>query len=433
MTLDCLRSLVDSGWPSDRLEIVLVDNASIDGVVWDVREQFPTVTVIESLTNEGFARGCNLGIGDLGGVDYVALLNNDAVCSPSWIRRLVDTLEADPTLGAACGKMLLTEPRLGVRLDVLAPEFEDQRPRADERLIRLSGVRIDGRDVWDAAGVSEGAHPAETGDRLEPKFRWLKRSADVYVAPSLAGDVPFATLELRLMADADTKIRLRTATTEQETVVRDWPEWVEVRLPTQPVDVVNSAGSELVEGGFGHDRGFREMDLGQYDDAADVFAWCGGAVMLRAEYLRQVGTFDPRFFLYYEDTELSWRGQLAGWRYRYVPDAVVRHRHAASTVEGSDTFRFWVERNRLLMLTKVAPVAIATQAWKAALAGTMRTGRADLASLRSRRPAGNGSATVKVRSLTSAAASAPRMLVERARLGATRTERDSVLRWQVPR
>ncbi len=50
-----------------------------------------------------------------------------------------------------------------------------------------------------------------------------------------------------------------------------------------------------------------------------MFAWCGGAVLLRADYLVDVGTFDERFFLYYEDTDLSWRGRHKGWRYQYVP------------------------------------------------------------------------------------------------------------------
>ena len=59
-----------------------------------------------------------------------------------------------------------------------------------------------------------------------------------------------------------------------------------------------------------------------------MFAWCGGAVLLRRRYLDDVGLFDERFFLYYEDTDLSWRGRLRGWRYVYVPGAVVRHHHA---------------------------------------------------------------------------------------------------------
>jgi GT2 family glycosyltransferase len=93
-----------------------------------------------------------------------------------------------------------------------------------------------------------------------------------------------------------------------------------------------------------------------------VFAWCGGSVLLRSSYLQQVGLFDERFFLYYEDTDLSWRGRLLGWRYRYVPASVLRHEHAASSGEGSDLFRYFVEPNRLLMLLKDAPECVAARA-----------------------------------------------------------------------
>ena len=71
-------------------------------------------------------------------------------------------------------------------------------------------------------------------------------------------------------------------------------------------------------------------------------------------YLADVGLFDERLFLYYEDVELAWRGLERGWRHRYVPDSVVRHVHAASTVEGSPLFDFYNERNRLLTLTRHA-------------------------------------------------------------------------------
>ena len=50
-------------------------------------------------------------------------------------------------------------------------------------------------------------------------------------------------------------------------------------------DVINNAGSDLYQRGFGGDRGFLQRDDGQYELPADVFAWCGGAVLLRAEYL----------------------------------------------------------------------------------------------------------------------------------------------------
>jgi GT2 family glycosyltransferase len=88
-------------------------------------------------------------------------------------------------------------------------------------------------------------------------------------------------------------------------------------------------------------------------------------VLLRPTYLADVGLFDERFFLYYEDTDLSWRGQLRGWRYRYVPESRVRHLHSATVGAGSDVHRHYAERNRLLMLVKSAPRAVAWRAvWR---------------------------------------------------------------------
>jgi len=85
-------------------------------------------------------------------------------------------------------------------------------------------------------------------------------------------------------------------------------------------------------------------------------------VLMRREYLESVGAFDERFFLYYEDTDLSWRGRLQGWRYVYEPRSLVRHRHAQSRGVGSKIFRFHTERNRLLMLAKCAPARVALRA-----------------------------------------------------------------------
>jgi GT2 family glycosyltransferase len=146
-------------------------------------------------------------------------------------------------------------------------------------------------------------------------------------------------------------------------------QWFEVRIPSDPFDVINNVGSNLFAGGFGGDRGFLEVDEGQYDEPADVFAWCGGAVLLKRRYLDEVGTFDERFFLYYEDTDLSWRGQLRGWRYVYEPRALVRHHHAQSSGVGSPLFRFSTERNRLLMLAKNAPAKLA---WRSGLGEVRR-------------------------------------------------------------
>jgi N-acetylglucosaminyl-diphospho-decaprenol L-rhamnosyltransferase len=105
--------------------------------------------------------------------------------------------------------------------------------------------------------------------------------------------------------------------------------------------------------GLGTDLGFRQVDAGQHDRAGEVFAFCGAAVCFRTSALRDAGYFDD-FFLYYEDIDLAWRLWRLGWRVRYVPTSVVRHKLSATLGERSERRYFYVERNRLLMLTKNA-------------------------------------------------------------------------------
>lgn len=82
------------------LEIVLIENASGDGIAEHVRARFPRVKVIESAENLGFARGNNRAFDYCTG-HYLLLLNPDAfVSDASVVDRLADALDADPQIGA---------------------------------------------------------------------------------------------------------------------------------------------------------------------------------------------------------------------------------------------------------------------------------------------------------------------------------------------
>lgn len=118
---------------------------------------------------------------------------------------------------------------------------------------------------------------------------------------------------------------------------------------------INNAGGALTRWGSGYDRGFGKPDGPTYDKPADVAAFSGGACAVRTADVRRVGGFPAEFFLYYEDTDLSWRLGRAGLRIRYVPDARVCHRHAASSDRASARFAFYNQRNQLLMLVRNAP------------------------------------------------------------------------------
>ena len=134
-----------------------------------------------------------------------------------------------------------------------------------------------------------------------------------------------------------------------------------VRDDSGSITLVNSTGNQVRRDGYGVDRGWL-ADASTHRPGRDVFGFCGAAAILRTSVLRDVGTFDEDFFLYYEDTDLSWRMRLAGFTILHCPGAVVRHRHAASTSEGSELFRFHDGRNRLLMLLKNATPALASRA-----------------------------------------------------------------------
>jgi glycosyltransferase involved in cell wall biosynthesis len=235
----CLESLLEQDWPG--LKITVLDNASGDGTAEFVRQRFPTIEVLDSATNLGFAGGHNL-LFDRTRADYVALLNHDACARRNWVRELVAAAEALPQ-GAAFGAKMLMR-----------------------------------------------------------------------------------------------------------------------RCPT----ILNSTGIVMNESGFAADRWIGRVDRDPSSDPERVFAVCGGAMLLRGSALRQLGGFDPTFFMYVEDVDWCWRARLAGHEVYYVPSAVVVHDWhgdlAAKGSKGAESEavlaeregrrRAMVERNRLQAVIK---------------------------------------------------------------------------------
>jgi GT2 family glycosyltransferase len=113
--------------------------------------------------------------------------------------------------------------------------------------------------------------------------------------------------------------------------------------------VVNSAGVTIDRFGAGSDLGRNQPASSVGAAPRDIDAFTGGAVVLRREFIESVGHFDERFFLYYEDVELSRRGRRASehWRYRLVPTSMVWHAGSATTAALGDEARHLQERNRL--------------------------------------------------------------------------------------
>ena len=358
LTLHSIESVKSTDWPLDRLEIVVVDNASSDGSAEAIEREHPDVRLLRASRNLGYAEATNLSLTDLGDVDFVALLNNDAEVGRSWLRPLVSALEADPELGAAVPKILFqpTFYELDLQTSASFPRLGDRRRLG----IRLSGIRAGGEDYWTQVQFADGWHYPEYDHHVSRPFRWSEPDARLFIPESKEGTV---SVELLVAADREKTVALASGRARQEVQIGPAARWIEVGLRGERRDLINSAGSRLVRGGYGGDRGMLETDHGQYEQPAEVFAWSGCSVLLRPSYLADVGLLEPRFFLYYEDLDLSWRGRARGWRYRYVPTSTVRHHHTSSTIEGSALFDHYVERNRLLVHARNAPAGYAVRVY----------------------------------------------------------------------
>jgi len=109
--------------------------------------------------------------------------------------------------------------------------------------------------------------------------------------------------------------------------------------------IIDSTGICISRSGACWDRGAFEKDEGQYDTPAEVFGPCAGAALYRKAMLDEVGLFDEDFVSYMEDTDLAFRGRLAGWKCRYVPEAVVYHVHGGTAGYVSDYTVYYGNRN----------------------------------------------------------------------------------------
>ena len=100
-----LRSIVDRADDGLQVELIVVDNASVDDSVAMVAREFPDATLIRNADNRGFGAGCNQGIAVARG-RYVFLLNPDASLGAGGLRTLYDLTEAQPKTAIVAPRLL---------------------------------------------------------------------------------------------------------------------------------------------------------------------------------------------------------------------------------------------------------------------------------------------------------------------------------------
>lgn len=97
-----LPSVLSSVYPN--LDIIVGDNASTDGSVEFIKQEYPSIRVIQNDDNYGFTGGYNRVLEHVD-ADYYILLNSDVEVSPGWIQPVINLMESDPLIAAAAPKI----------------------------------------------------------------------------------------------------------------------------------------------------------------------------------------------------------------------------------------------------------------------------------------------------------------------------------------
>lgn len=120
-------------------------------------------------------------------------------------------------------------------------------------------------------------------------------------------------------------------------------------------DILDSTGDFYSIYGLPFPRGRGQVDKGQLDALTDVFGGSGGASLYSSTMLKEIGLFDEDYFAYFEDVDISFRAQLAGWKAYFAPNAIADH-HIGGTSKKLGNFTVYqTAKNFWFVYTKNMP------------------------------------------------------------------------------
>ena len=151
----------------------------------------------------------------------------------------------------------------------------------------------------------------------------------------------------------------------------DWAEQLARQLDTHPKaglatglllrrdgETIDTSGDFYTTWGLPGPRNRNQKRKAAPQQPGDVFGSTGGGFIARTNMFKKTGLFDEKFFMYYEDVDMSFRAQLQGFTTRYTPQAVAYHKLGASssTVPGLAVYNTF--KNIPMLFTKNVPLPL---------------------------------------------------------------------------
>lgn len=287
------KSLYDLQIDDIKMEIIFVDNASSDNSIKYLEEKYKSdiLKIIRSDENLGFAGGNNLGVKHCNG-KYIVFLNNDTKVDKLWIKTLYQRIKDDDSVGMINSKLLffydfikintVTNDKFKIKKKV---SINDKEYEVDNKFSKNLLLE----DNMTCFGHSYFYLPLLDGDS-EYKF--------VLNLSEYNNETDYALLgENKYMPDENGNILITLSLNEC------------LKFKTT---LIQNAGSGINENYDGYDIGMGEEDSEKYNKEYEINNGCGASIIMLKEDFENVGMFDEDFFMYYEDTDLSYRIKKLG-------------------------------------------------------------------------------------------------------------------------
>lgn len=317
-------------------EVVFVDNNSSDGSVEYLEQNYKdkcNLNIVETGENKGFAGGNNAGVAASSG-RYVVLLNNDTAVDPKWLTNLYHFMQKHPECGMANSKLLFF-------YDFIKLTFE-----TSDKVILNKEIRINGKEYTIDSKFCKNL--LYEPDQLVC-FGHTEISVPLIEGLKSQSDYQFEFEVKSTPAGSKIKCEIESVEAQSGKVLLELDN---SKIQEFRYSLIQNAGSGINQDYDGFDIGFCEKDSEKYQKSYELTNGCGASIMMLREDFDKAGCFDERFFMYYEDTDLSLRIRKLGKKILFCPDSIVRHIHTGSSKEWSPFFTYHVYRNKLLMIGK---------------------------------------------------------------------------------
>jgi len=346
---ETINSVLNQKYSKNRYEIIIPDNASKDGslsILNTFSKKYSNIKILPFRKNYGFAGGNGRAIKKARG-EYTILLNNDCLVDPNWLKDLIKCADQDPNIFSVSSKVLIYPKYFTIT-------FKCPSTLLSCRLFNSKLLRFGKEDHIDIPFKNENnfytidiPFEAKNDSQLQIDLEFRE---EITTFPKLNKDVDY---HFENVKNKSNTLRLFLNTTN--------PLFIE-----KSFNKIQNAGSIVFQDGYGRDIGATvknqtgdyEKDFGQYDQDREVCSTCGAASLYRRSIIDKIGFLTDDFFMYYEDTELSERARLAGYKNYYCHTATARHLHALSSHEWSSFFIFHTEKGRLLHVYYHFPLKI---------------------------------------------------------------------------